>query len=167
MEQRISIITLGVADLDTSREFYERLGWQRSMAGLEGIVFFKQAGCPRLVSSRGTGKGCGYLSGWRWLPSSDTCLQRARSQRSRFRARRRRSAEPRFSSRHRKHSEEATLDTSPTRMVFYGRWPGIRSLLSTTMVVFDFPTRRTSRISSETGARREDEQREHAPATEG
>jgi catechol 2,3-dioxygenase-like lactoylglutathione lyase family enzyme len=44
MEQRISIITLGVSDLDRSREFYERLGWRRSMAGSEGIVFFQAGG---------------------------------------------------------------------------------------------------------------------------
>ena len=44
MEQRVSIITLGVADLDRSREFYERLGWRRSMAKAEGIVFFQAGG---------------------------------------------------------------------------------------------------------------------------
>lgn len=44
MEQRVSIITLGVADLARSREFYERLGWQRSMAKAEGIVFFQGGG---------------------------------------------------------------------------------------------------------------------------
>jgi len=31
MEQRISLITLGVQDLATSTTFYEALGWQRSM----------------------------------------------------------------------------------------------------------------------------------------
>jgi catechol 2,3-dioxygenase-like lactoylglutathione lyase family enzyme len=30
MEQRVSIITLGVGDLKRSKEFYERLGWRRS-----------------------------------------------------------------------------------------------------------------------------------------
>jgi len=44
MEQRISIVTLGVADLNRSREFYERLGWRRSMAKSEGIVFFQAGG---------------------------------------------------------------------------------------------------------------------------
>lgn len=44
MEQRISIITLGVADLKRSSEFYERLGWRRSMAKAEGIVFFQAGG---------------------------------------------------------------------------------------------------------------------------
>jgi uncharacterized protein len=44
MDQRISIITLGVSDLARSKEFYERLGWQRSMKKAEGIVFFQAGG---------------------------------------------------------------------------------------------------------------------------
>ena len=41
MEQRLSIITLGVSDLTRSQKFYERLGWRRSFAQAEGIVFFQ------------------------------------------------------------------------------------------------------------------------------
>jgi catechol 2,3-dioxygenase-like lactoylglutathione lyase family enzyme len=44
MEQRVSLITLGVADLERSRAFYERLGWRRSMANTDGIVFFQTGG---------------------------------------------------------------------------------------------------------------------------
>jgi uncharacterized protein len=44
MEQRVSIVTLGVADLQRSKEFYERLGWRRSMSNSEGIVFFQVGG---------------------------------------------------------------------------------------------------------------------------
>jgi uncharacterized protein len=44
VEQRMSIVTLGVADLKRSREFYERLGWRRSMATAEGVVFFQTGG---------------------------------------------------------------------------------------------------------------------------
>jgi uncharacterized protein len=44
MEQRVSIITLGVADLKRSHEFYERLGWRRSMAKSEDIIFFQAGG---------------------------------------------------------------------------------------------------------------------------
>ena len=44
MEQRLSIVTLGVSDLARSREFYDRLGWRRSMANSEGIVFFQAGG---------------------------------------------------------------------------------------------------------------------------
>ncbi len=44
MDQRMSIITLGVADLKRSREFYERLGWKKSSASSEAIVFFQAGG---------------------------------------------------------------------------------------------------------------------------
>ncbi|MGP0020376.1 MAG: VOC family protein [Candidatus Sulfotelmatobacter sp.] len=46
MEQRVSIITLGVADLKRSRAFYERLGWRRSISkdDAEAIVFFQAGG---------------------------------------------------------------------------------------------------------------------------
>jgi uncharacterized protein len=44
MEQRISIVTLGVSDLAKSRAFFERLGWRRSVKGAEGIAFFQTGG---------------------------------------------------------------------------------------------------------------------------
>jgi catechol 2,3-dioxygenase-like lactoylglutathione lyase family enzyme len=45
MEPRISIVTLGVADLQRSIRFYEQgLGWKRSSAGGEAIVFFHTRG---------------------------------------------------------------------------------------------------------------------------
>jgi len=44
MEQRVSLITLGVANLNRSRDFYERLGWRKSMAKAEGVVFFQAGG---------------------------------------------------------------------------------------------------------------------------
>jgi uncharacterized protein len=44
MEQRISLITLGVADLARSKDFYQRLGWRRSMTQTDGIVFFQAGG---------------------------------------------------------------------------------------------------------------------------
>jgi catechol 2,3-dioxygenase-like lactoylglutathione lyase family enzyme len=44
MEQRVSIITLGVKDLKRSRDFYERLGWRRSVSGADGIAFFQAGG---------------------------------------------------------------------------------------------------------------------------
>ncbi len=44
MEQRISVVTLGVAELDRSRKFYELLGWRRSMQKTEGVVFFQAGG---------------------------------------------------------------------------------------------------------------------------
>lgn len=44
MEQRVSLITLGVADLARSAAFYERLGWVRSMRKAEGVAFFQAGG---------------------------------------------------------------------------------------------------------------------------
>jgi uncharacterized protein len=44
MEQRVSVITLGVTDLERSRAFYERLGWKRSMVSAEGVAFFQTGG---------------------------------------------------------------------------------------------------------------------------
>jgi catechol 2,3-dioxygenase-like lactoylglutathione lyase family enzyme len=45
MEQRLSFITLGVADLDRSRAFYEALGWTASAYGDgKDIVFFQVGG---------------------------------------------------------------------------------------------------------------------------
>ena len=43
MEQRLSLVTLGVSDLNLSRAFYEALGWQPK-GDVEDVVFF-QAGC--------------------------------------------------------------------------------------------------------------------------
>lgn len=41
MNQTISFITLGVADLARSRAFYKALGWQESPASQEAIAFFQ------------------------------------------------------------------------------------------------------------------------------
>ena len=41
--QRVSVVTLGVADLDRSREFYEAWGWQPESVA-ETIVFFRGNG---------------------------------------------------------------------------------------------------------------------------
>ncbi|HTW31194.1 MAG TPA: VOC family protein [Candidatus Sulfotelmatobacter sp.] len=48
MEQRVSIVTLGVKDLARSGEFYQRMGWRKSKASSDGIVFF-QAGSMALA----------------------------------------------------------------------------------------------------------------------
>jgi uncharacterized protein len=44
MDQRVSLITLGVADLPRARTFYEALGWSTNAAPEDDVVFF-QAGC--------------------------------------------------------------------------------------------------------------------------
>ena len=44
MEQRLSLVTLGVRDLERARRFYEALGWTSGAAPADDVVFF-QAGC--------------------------------------------------------------------------------------------------------------------------
>lgn len=45
MDQRLSIVTLGVADLAASKAFYQRLGWSPSVtASNDEIVFFQLGG---------------------------------------------------------------------------------------------------------------------------
>lgn len=45
MEQRVSLITLGVADLARARAFYEQgLGWRPARASQSGVVAFYQLG---------------------------------------------------------------------------------------------------------------------------
>lgn len=44
MEPRLSIVTLGVADVARSRAFYERLGWKASGFPSEDVAFFRAGG---------------------------------------------------------------------------------------------------------------------------
>ncbi|HLY56406.1 MAG TPA: VOC family protein [Stellaceae bacterium] len=90
MEQRISLVTLGVRDLDRSRAFYERLGWTRSLRAAEGVAFFQAGGMalslyPRAdlardagVPSEGTGfAGVTLAFNARSRPEVDAVLREA------------------------------------------------------------------------------------------
>ena len=44
MEQRVSLVTLGVADLSRARAFYEALGWESPNAPDSDVVFFQAGG---------------------------------------------------------------------------------------------------------------------------
>jgi len=44
VEQRLSLITLGVADLGRARGFYEALGWRTNAAPEDDVVFFQAGG---------------------------------------------------------------------------------------------------------------------------
>lgn len=44
MDQRLSLITLGVADLARARAFYEALGWTSGAKEEDDVVFFKAGG---------------------------------------------------------------------------------------------------------------------------
>jgi predicted lactoylglutathione lyase len=50
MEQRVSLITLGVADLGAARDFYAALGWQGHE--VEETVFFQAGGLGIVLWSR-------------------------------------------------------------------------------------------------------------------
>jgi hypothetical protein len=67
MEQRLSLITLGVTDLARARAFYEGLGWRTNAGPGDDVVFF-QAGCivlalwsrERLAEDSGVEDGGGW-----------------------------------------------------------------------------------------------------------
>ena len=42
--QRLTMVTLGVADVARSTQFYESLGWRRSSVSQDTITFFKMQG---------------------------------------------------------------------------------------------------------------------------
>jgi len=44
MEQRISLITLGVRDVAKARTFYEGLGWKSGASPSDDVVFFQAGG---------------------------------------------------------------------------------------------------------------------------
>jgi catechol 2,3-dioxygenase-like lactoylglutathione lyase family enzyme len=44
MEQRVSLVTLGVSDLARARAFYEGLGWTTGAAPGDDVVFFQAGG---------------------------------------------------------------------------------------------------------------------------
>jgi catechol 2,3-dioxygenase-like lactoylglutathione lyase family enzyme len=44
MEQRVSLVTLGVADVPRARAFYEALGWEPTEAVEDEVVFFQTGG---------------------------------------------------------------------------------------------------------------------------
>jgi uncharacterized protein len=44
MEQRLSLITLGISDLDRAKRFYEALGWKSGAAPADDVVFFQAGG---------------------------------------------------------------------------------------------------------------------------
>ncbi|WP_374582458.1 VOC family protein, partial [Frankia sp. CiP3] len=62
MEQRISLITLGVVDVRRARAFYERLGWQGQE--VEETVFFQAGGIALVLWGRDKlARDCGITDG--------------------------------------------------------------------------------------------------------
>ncbi|KAB8160183.1 VOC family protein [Streptomyces sp. 3MP-14] len=60
MEQRISLITLGVADVARARAFYERLGWRGQE--VQETVFFQAGGLALVLWGRAEAAADGGLS---------------------------------------------------------------------------------------------------------
>jgi uncharacterized protein len=67
MEQRVSLITLGVSDLARSRRFYEALGWATRAEPGDDVVFFQAGGMvlalwdrARLAEDSGVEDGRGW-----------------------------------------------------------------------------------------------------------
>ncbi|HWX43886.1 MAG TPA: VOC family protein [Solirubrobacteraceae bacterium] len=54
MEQRLSLITLGVGDLAQARAFYERLGWRTGAEPDADVVFFQAGGVVVALWDRGS-----------------------------------------------------------------------------------------------------------------
>lgn len=52
MEQRVSLVTLGVRDLARARQFYEALGWRAGNAD-DDVVFFQAGGLIVALWDRG------------------------------------------------------------------------------------------------------------------
>ena len=52
MEQRVSLVTLGVSDLGRSRAFYDAIGWRTRAEPDDDVVFFQVAGLILALWSR-------------------------------------------------------------------------------------------------------------------
>ena len=52
VEQRVSLVTLGVADVGRARRFYEALGWTTGAAAGADVVFFQAGGMVVALWSR-------------------------------------------------------------------------------------------------------------------
>ena len=67
MEQRVSVITLGVRDLERARSFYEALGWRTRAAPGDDVVFFAAGGMVFALWDRARlAEDSGVLDGGGW-----------------------------------------------------------------------------------------------------
>lgn len=67
MEQRVSLVTLGVRDLARSRAFYEALGWTTGAAPDDDVAFFQAGGTVVALWGRAQlaeDSGVGDSGGW-------------------------------------------------------------------------------------------------------
>jgi catechol 2,3-dioxygenase-like lactoylglutathione lyase family enzyme len=67
VQQTLSLVTLGVADLERSRGFYEALGWRSAAAPADDVVFFQSGGMVVALWSRESlAEDSGTLDGGGW-----------------------------------------------------------------------------------------------------
>ncbi len=67
MDQRVSLVTLGVGDLARSRAFYEALGWKTGAAPEDDVVFFQAGGMiVALWDRRALAQDSGVEDGGGW-----------------------------------------------------------------------------------------------------
>lgn len=52
MDQRLSLVTLGVYDLERARRFYQAMGWAPSSASQDDVTFFQAGGMVVSLWSR-------------------------------------------------------------------------------------------------------------------
>ncbi len=52
MQPRITLLTLGVADVAKARAFYEAWGWKASSASQDGVAFFQANGLALALFGR-------------------------------------------------------------------------------------------------------------------
>jgi uncharacterized protein len=67
VEQRVSLVTLGVRDLSRARAFYEALGWRTGAAPDDDVVFFQTGGMILALWDRaklGEDSGVEDAGGW-------------------------------------------------------------------------------------------------------
>jgi predicted lactoylglutathione lyase len=67
MEQRVSLVTLGVGDLARASAFYEALGWSTGAAPADDVVFFQAGGMIVALWDRGRlAEDSGVTDGGAW-----------------------------------------------------------------------------------------------------
>jgi catechol 2,3-dioxygenase-like lactoylglutathione lyase family enzyme len=57
MQQRVTVITLGVSDLARARRFYEALGWETQAEPNDDVVFFQTGDMVLSLWDREAGRG--------------------------------------------------------------------------------------------------------------
>ena len=68
MDQRVSLIALGVENIERTTAFYEELGWQRAGESMDEIAFFQLGGLvlalyPKALMAEDLGRDLGDGTG--------------------------------------------------------------------------------------------------------